>query len=39
MLKAGQSLKRYASDLTDELWALVGPMILPAQFQRGTQCL
>jgi transposase len=39
MLKEGQSLKRYASDLTDELWALMRPMILPAQFQRGTQCL
>jgi hypothetical protein len=39
MLKEGQSLKRYPSDLTDELWALVGPMILPAQFQKGTQCV
>jgi hypothetical protein len=39
MLKEGQSLKRYSSDLTDESWALVGPMILPAQSQRGTPCL
>jgi hypothetical protein len=39
MLKEGQSLKRSAPDLTDESWALVGPMTLPAQSQRGTQCL
>jgi hypothetical protein len=39
MVKEGQSLQRYPCDLTDEPWALVGPMILPVQSQRGTQCL
>ncbi len=36
MLEDGQSRKRYPSDLTDEPWAMVGPMIPPAkQSTRG----
>jgi transposase len=31
MLEDGQSRKRYPSDLTDEQWAIVGPMIPPAK--------
>ena len=29
MLEDGQSRKRYPSDLTDEQWAIVGPMLPP----------
>jgi putative transposase len=36
MLEDGQSRKRYPSDLTDEQWAIVGPMLPPAtQRTRG----
>src|SRR5919106_4144835 len=36
MLEDGQSRKRYPSDLTDEQWAIVGPMLPPAkQSTRG----
>jgi putative transposase len=36
MLGDGQSRKRYPSDLTDEQWAIVGPMLPPAkQRQHG----
>jgi putative transposase len=36
MVHENQSRKRYASDLTDEQWAIVGPMIPPAkQHPRG----
>jgi putative transposase len=36
MLEYGQSRKRYPSDLTDEQWAIVGPMLPPAkQSPRG----
>ena len=31
MLEDGQSRKRYLSDLTDEQWAIVGPMLPPAK--------
>jgi putative transposase len=31
MLEDGQSRKRYPSDLTDEQWAIVGPMLPPAK--------
>lgn len=36
MLKKDQSRKKYPSDLTDEQWAIVEPMIPPAkQSPRG----
>ena len=36
MVTEGQSRKKYPSDLTDEQWAIVGPMIPPAkQSPRG----
>src|SRR5258706_7473811 len=31
MVQNGHSRKRYPSDLTDEQWAIVGPMIPPAK--------
>jgi putative transposase len=31
MLEDGQARKRYLSDLTDEQWAIVGPMLPPAK--------
>jgi putative transposase len=34
MLQEDQSRKRYPSDLTDEQWAFVAPMIPPAKYSR-----
>ena len=31
MSKENRSRKKYASDLTDEQWSIVGPMIPPAK--------
>jgi transposase len=31
MLQKDQSCKKYPSDLTDEQWAIVAPLILPAK--------